>query len=324
MLKKERKILLVTLVIIIACFVNFNSFAGNYPEKNVEVIVGFDAGGSTDIMMRMICSGLEQKLGKRFLVVNIPGAGGEIGWTTLFSAKADGYTLSNVNLPGFLTTYSTNPDCKYVLEDFTLLASFVTDPGVLAVSSNSPFKTLEEYIDYAKENPSILTCSRESTWGNTHIALNTIEREAGIKLTGVQFDGNAGSRAALLGGHISSLVGKVSEVYSLVEAGKMRCLAIMSEKRSADMPDVPTFQEKGYNVINNSSRGIMAPKGIPEEVRNILINTLTEIVNDPDFIQKMEQQKLYIDFISGEEYYKSAKAMEKDIIQTIEEVLEIN
>lgn len=316
MLKNLKTFLLVVLVILVTCSIYSNIYASNYPEKNVEIIVTFSAGGSTDTMMRVIAVELEERLGKRFLIVNRPGAGGEIGWTTVYAAKPDGYTISNINIPSILTKYITRPTCKFVLEDFTPIANIVTDPGVLTVSSNSPFKTLEEYINYAKENPDVLTCSHEGIWGDDYIALKAIEREAGIKLTGVQFDGDAPARAALLGGHIASRCGNASEAAPMVEAGKVRVLAVMSEERLPSMPDVPTFKEEGYNIVSSSSRGIGAPKGIPEEVRNILIDTLREIVNDHEFIQKMKELKMNLNFIAGEEYYKFLKSMEKNIIES--------
>lgn len=323
MLKKLKTFLLVILVILITCSLYFNIYASNYPEKNVEITVTFSAGGSTDTMMRVIAVELEKRLGKRFLIVNKPGAGGEIGWTAVYAAKADGYTISNMNTPSILTKYITRPTCKFVLEDFTPIANIVTDPGVLTVSSNSPFKTLEEYINYAKENPGALTISHEGIWGDDYIALKAIEREAGVKLTEVQFDGDAPARVALLGGHIASRCGNASEAAPMVEAGKVRVLAIMSEERLPSMPDVPTFIEEGYNIVSSSSRGIGAPKGIPEEARNVLIDTLREIVNDPEFIQKMEELKMNLNFIAGEEYYKFLKSMEKDIIISFEKTLEV-
>lgn len=323
MLKKLKTFSLVILVILITCSVYFNIYASNYPEKNVEIIVTFSAGGSTDVMMRVMAAELEKRLGKRFLIVNIPGAGGEIGWTTVYTAKADGYTICNLNTPSILTKYITRPTCKFVLEDFTPIANIVTDPGVLTVSINSPFKTLEEYINYAKANPDVLTCAHEGIWGDDYIALKAIEIEAGIKLTEVQFDGDAPARVALLGGHIASRCGNASEAAPMVEAGKVRVLAVMSEERLPSMPDVPTFKEEGYNIISSSSRGIGAPKDIPEEARNILVNTVREIVNSPEFIQKMKELQMNLNFIGGEEYYKFLKSMEKNIILSFEKTLEV-
>ena len=322
MLKKFKTLLLVILVILVTCSVSFNIYASNYPEKNVEIIVVFSAGGGTDVMVRLIASELEERLGGRFLVINKPGAGGEIGWTAASLAKADGYTLCALNSPNLPLTYILRPDStKYRLEDFTLLVNMVTDPGVLVVSSDSPFKTLKEYINYAKENPGAITCSRGS-WGDDYLCFLATEKEADIKLTGVQFENAGIIRAAILGGHISSACLNASEVSSYVENGTMRVLAVASDERSPGLPDVPTFKEEGYNVISGSARGIAAPKGIPEEVRNILIDTLTEIANSPKFIQKMKNFNLYIDLVTGEEYYKYLKTLETKAGETLKELLD--
>jgi len=316
---KKFKILL--LVILITCSFSFNIYSNNYPEKNVEIIVVFSAGGGTDVMVRVIASELEERLGGRFLVINKPGAGGEIGWTAASLAKADGYTLCALNSPNLPLTYIMRPDdCKYRLEDFILLANIVTDPGVLVVSSGSTFKTLKEYINYAKENPGAITCSRGS-WGDDYLAFLTTQKEADIKLTGVQFSGSPMIRASILGGHIASAFLNASEVSSYVENGTMRVLAVASDERFPVFPDVPTFKEEGYNVISGSSRGIGAPKGIPEEVRNVLIDTLTEIANSPKFIQKMKEFGLSIDLVTGEEYYKYLKTLEVNAGETLKELL---
>jgi len=310
---------LFVLVILITCLAFFNVYASNYPEETVRIVVVFTAGGSTDALVRIVASELEERLGKRFVVDNRPGAAGEIGWTYTANAEPDGYTLCGLNVPNLLTPYITRDTCQYVLEDFTPLVNIITDPEVLAVPSSSPYKTLEEYVDYAKEHPGDITCGDPGLWGDGYIGMKAIEREAGITLTAIHFEGSADVRGALLGGHIDCAFGNLSEQLPLVEAGQVRILAIMEEKRFPMVPNVPTFKEKGYDIVAfGSSRGMGAPAGIPEEVKNILIDNLTEIVNSTEFIQRMEELGMNVDFIAGDEYRQYLKSIEENIITSFE------
>jgi len=306
-------------VLILACFLclalllPLSGIASSYPEKPVTIIIGYSAGGSTDVMARIVASEIENILGQKFLVINKPGAGSEIGYTFTAQTKPDGYTIGNCNIPGFVTTYIQRPECKFRLKDFSPIANIITDPGILVVRSDSEFKTFEDYVNYAKENPGIVTASFEGLGTDGFIALRETEIKAGIELNSVQFAGDAPARAALLGGHISSCFLNVSEAYPMIKAGTARALAVMTEKRITALPDVPTYKELGYDIVGGSSRGFVGPKGFPEEYRTILIDALKEIVEKPEFINRMDELKMPINFVSGDEYYKLIKDTEEAI-----------
>ena len=308
--------------LILVCFfcilllLNLCVNAESYPEKNVKMIVTWSAGGSTDVMARVIAEELQEVLGVKFLVENREGAGGEIGWVHLANTKPDGYTIGNMNMPYFVTKYIQREECQFRLDDFTSIANIVRDPGALAVRADSDFKNLEEFMNYAKENPYVLTVTYEGVGSSDWMVMKSLEGDAGISLTLVNFEGDAPARAALLGGHVTACSGNISEFYPFIEAGKMRVLGIMSKERLPAFPDIPTFRENGFDILSSTSRGFIAPKGFPEEYRKVLIEALEEIMKKPEFIKKMDDIKMALDFVSGDEYGEDMKRTE-DFIKKV-------
>ena len=280
------------------------------------MIVTWSAGGSTDVMARVIAEELQEVLGVKFLVENREGAGGEIGWVHLANTKPDGYTIGNMNMPYFVTKYIQREECQFRLDDFTSIANIVRDPGALAVRADSDFKNLEEFMNYAKENPYVLTVTYEGVGSSDWMVMKSLEGDAGISLTLVNFEGDAPARAALLGGHVTACSGNISEFYPFIEAGKMRVLGIMSKERLPAFPDIPTFRENGFDILSSTSRGFIAPKGFPEEYRKVLIEALEEIMKKPEFIKKMDDIKMALDFVSGDEYGEDMKRTE-DFIKKV-------
>ncbi len=289
----------------------FSAIASNYPEKDVKIVITWDAGGSTDVMGRIVAEELGNLFGVKFFVENRPGAGGEIGWVYLSNAKPDGYTIGNINIPYFINTYVQRDECSYRLSDFVPIANLVSDPAILAVKGDSSFETLGDFINYAKENPQVLTVSSEGVGSSDWLVMTKLEELAGIELNLINFEGDAPARTALLGGHISAYSGNLSEVSAFIETGQMRVLGLMSEDRSFLFPLIPTFKENGFDIVSETSRGFIAPKGFPDEYRQILVDALEEIVKRPDFIQRMEELGVPMHFISGSQFEKSLEKTER-------------
>lgn len=315
-MKIKKSFLILVCFFCILLLLNLCVNAESYPEKNVKMIVTWSAGGSTDVMARVIAEELQEVLGVKFLVENREGAGGEIGWVHLANTKPDGYTIGNMNMPYFVTKYIQREECQFRLDDFTSIANIVRDPGALAVRADSDFKNLEEFMNYAKENPYVLTVTYEGVGSSDWMVMKSLEGDAGISLTLVNFEGDAPARAALLGGHVTACSGNISEFYPFIEAGKMRVLGIMSKERLPAFPDIPTFRENGFDILSSTSRGFIAPKGFPEEYRKVLIEALEEIMKKPEFIKKMDDIKMALDFVSGDEYGEDMKRTE-DFIKKV-------
>jgi tripartite-type tricarboxylate transporter receptor subunit TctC len=278
-----------------------------YPDKTVTMIVAYAAGGSTDTLARITAKYLEQELKSPFVVVNKAGSGGDIGFTAIAKAKPDGYTIGLINMSGVAVNPITRPDIvQYKITDFAAIANVVTDPGVLCVRGDSPFKTLKDVIDYAKANPGKLAVSHEGAGSGDHLGVVEFAKQAGIEFNLIQFDGDAPAKAALLGGHIDLIAVNVSEVAEMVKEGQVRALAVQSDKRSDELPDSPTFKEQGFPTViqGTASRGFAAPKGISGENLNILVQAMVKIVKDPTYLAELRKLNMPVDFMAGEEYGK--------------------
>jgi tripartite-type tricarboxylate transporter receptor subunit TctC len=315
--------MLITLLITFMVIASFVTFAKGYPEKPVEIIVPWSAGGSTDACARLIAAELTNILGEKFLVINKPGASGEIGFTLIALAKPDGYTIGIVNVPASITPYLRRPkEAKYTIDSFEPIALLVNDAQTISIRVESEFKSLEEYVKYAKENPGALTMSNDGIGATAHLSQLAFEQMAGIEIKKVAFTGDAPQRAALLGGHIASAGIRVSEVYPYYKEGLMRVLGVMADKRVSFLPDVPTFKELGYPLSFSSARGLCGPKGMPPEIVKILSDAVERAVNSESFIKKAEQMKMPIDYRAGEEYgtfLKNAEEITKGVWSKLSE-----
>ncbi|MCF1505901.1 MULTISPECIES: tripartite tricarboxylate transporter substrate binding protein [Afifella] len=270
-----------------------------YPEKPVEMIVPYGAGGSTDVLARLIAEYGEKYLGQPMVVVNRPGAGGQIGFAAIASAKPDGYTIGWIN-SGILTSPIVRPDVTFNIDTFDYVANIVTDPGVLAVAGTSDYASLEDFLAAAKEKT--LTVSHEGVGGGDHLAVLQLESEADVEFNLVAFNGDAEAKAALMGGHIDAIEGNVSEQVELVEDGQLKPLVVWDSKRNADLPDTPTGKELGYNIVASSSRGLGAPKGMDEDALTKLRDAMVKVTEDPDFQADLKKLNMPLDVLVGDDY----------------------
>ena len=273
----------------------------SYPNKPINVIVAYKAGGGTDTGARILTSVAEEEFGQPLLVVNKEGADGEIGYTELAMAKPDGYTIGFINLPTFVSLPNER-ETNYSPDDVIPLVNHVYDQGVLVVQGSSEWQTLEQFVQYAKDNPEAITVSNNGTGASNHIGGAHFAKEAGIKLSYIPFGGSADMLAALRGGHVKATVAKISEVTSLVNAGELRILASFTEERLESFPEVPTLKEKGYDVIFGSARGIVAPKGTPDEIVKILREKLEKVIKSPEHMEKAAKANLPIKFMDGDQF----------------------
>ena len=288
------------------CWVSSAVAQDNYPTENIEVVVGFNPGGGTDIMARTIAPLLAKHLGGKvnIAIKNRPGAGGQIGWTELAKAKADGYTLGTMNLPSMVAKlYDRKPD--FNINSFTFIGSVVKDPSVIIVRNDSPYKTLADVIAAAKKAPGSITYSIGGLGGEDHFAAVQLEAVAGVDLTVVPFGGAAPARAALLGGHVALGGVNLSEVAEFKD--DVRVLAVFSKERSKLAPDTATAAEQGYDIDIASIRGIAAPAGLPEAVKEKLIAAFEAMAQDPEFLALREKQGFPLQVVTGDAYRATAE-----------------
>lgn len=272
-----------------------------YPEKTIEIIVGYSAGGGTDVMARTVGKFLETALGGAASIVikNEPGAGGQIGFTNVATAKPDGYTLGTFNLPAALAL-TFDRDADYDVDSFTYLVNFVEDPNTIIVSASSDIETLDEFLTAAKADPGAVTVGLSSLGRNDHFAAIMMEKASGAEFTLVPFKGAALARTALIGGHVAAGTMTLSQTTAFQD--ELKVLAVLDDERSPFRPDVPTAKELGYDVEMSSLHGIVAPAGLDPVVTDRLREALAEVNANPEFQAMMAEQGNPIAFTAGDDF----------------------
>lgn len=281
-----------------------------WPDRPIEMIVGFAAGGGTDLTARTLATYMEKELGQSVVVVNKPGASGGLGLSYVARAKPDGYTLGMTNMPGLLTI-PIERKVDFDFDSFTYLATLVRDPSAFSVTADSPYSSLKQLIDDARKQPGELTYASTGVGTDDHLAMVLFDTEAGTKFNHVPFNGAAPMRNAVLGGHAT--VGGMNLGEAMPYQGsKLKILAQASEKRSPLAPDVPTFAEQGVNLVFASERGVVAPKGIPEDVQTKIEDALKKIAEDPKFQDAMLKQFTEMDYLPGDAWQTRLKQADKE------------
>ncbi|WP_428511997.1 Bug family tripartite tricarboxylate transporter substrate binding protein [Roseovarius sp.] len=251
----------------------------NYPERPVMMMVSYGAGGATDFQARIVTmtAGNEDALGMPIAIVNKPGAGGRVGWNWLATqVEPDGYTLGAYNVPHFIAQ-SIEGGVDYSTDSFEPIANWGADPAVFVVGADSQFNSMEDVVNYAKENPGGLTFSGAGLYVGHHIAALQLEKAAGVKLAYIPNNaGGAGAMKAVIAGDVLGGVNNLSDAFRAEKAGNVKILGVFDNERSDFLPDVPTMKEQGYDIDNASVnfRGVMVPKGTPQPI----IDKLAEIV----------------------------------------------
>lgn len=289
--------------------------ASNYPSKNVEVIVAYKAGGGTDVGARILASEAEKDFGKPIVIINREGSDGELGYTQLAQAKPDGYTLGFINLPTFVSL-TLERNTQYNIDDVEPILNHVYDAGVIVVQAKSDMDTLEDMVEYAKSNPGDLTIANNGAGASNHIGAAHFAHEADLDVTHVPFGGSTDMLAALRGGHVDAAVAKISEVASLVDSGELKILASFTEERLENFAEVPTLNEKGYEILFGSARALVAPKGTPQEIIDYVHDKFKAAMETPEHMEKAANADLPIRYMGSEElgeYIKNEEVYLKDI-----------
>jgi tripartite-type tricarboxylate transporter receptor subunit TctC len=279
----------------------------DFPNKPVQLMVAYPAGGSTDVGARIVAAMAEKTLGQPIIVVNKGGAGGQVGWTELVRQRPDGYYVGYINLPA-TNTVILDPDRKAIFteKDFTPIINQVLDPGVIWVRADSPYKTVQDLIEGAKKAPNTIRTATTGILSDDHLAiLMTEEAAPGAVFRLVHLEGGAAQLKEIMAGNIDAAFDNVGSIATRVRSGEVRALAVLDDVRSKFLPDVPTMKELGYpTVISNSTRGIAGPKGMPEPIVSKLRDVLKRAMDDPEHIGKLENQGLAVKVMVGEEYAK--------------------
>jgi tripartite-type tricarboxylate transporter receptor subunit TctC len=292
-------------------------FAQDYPTRPVTIQIPYPAGGSSDVGARIVASIAEKQISQPIVVVNKPGAGGQIGWTELARQKPDGYYLGGINLPHLLTTV-LDPERKAVFkaEDIVPIISQALDPTTISVRPDSPWKNLKDLIDEAKKKPGEIKAGIVGYLQDDEIGYLQFAEAAGVKLRLVYFDGAALAITALLGKHVDVLFCTVADNYSQWKSGRIRMLTIMDKERTKFYPDLPTTAELGFpTVLSASTRGIAGPKGISGPIVKKIEQIFQKAMMTQDHMDKLESAGMPVKIMLAEEfgkyYWESYKVAKK-------------
>ena len=271
-----------------------------YPERPVKLIVPWAAGGDTDSIFRPFAQQLQKQLGQTVVVANVTGASGTVGAREAKGAPPDGYTIYAVHDYIHSTYYTGVADVAYT--DFEAICSVSNTPSVLTASPQTKWSSWQELLADAKTRPGQITVG--ATLGSTsHFFPALVEKAAGIKFKYVSYEGLAPRMNAILGGHIDLTDSNLTQK-GKVDAGQLKFLAVATEKRLADAPNVPTLKELGVNVVYAVTRGLMVPKGTPADVNARLEAACHKATSEPKFAEDMGKQGTFVRFMDRKEYVK--------------------
>src|ERR671923_3069259 len=273
---------LVTLVLAATAFAAHAA----YPERPIKMIVPWAAGGDTDNIFRPFVPGFQKALGQTVVIANVGGASGTRGAKEVKDSPADGYTLYAVHDYIHSTYWAGVADVKYT--DFEPICMISSTPSVLTASPKTPWKSMQELLADAKKRPGQITVG--ATLASTsHFFPALIEQAAGIKFKYVSYEGLAPRMNAILGGHIDLTDANLTQK-GKVEAAQLKFLAIATEKRHPEMPNIPTLKELGVNVVYDVNRGIVVPKGTPADIIAKLASACASAAKEPEFAAAMKKQ----------------------------------
>ena len=312
MKKFMRTILIISFVFVLGVS---PSLAGEYPEKPIQLLIPFGAGGSADLLGRAIAKAAEKHLGQPVVAVNKPGGGGAVMYTALNSAKADGYTVGWSSSGLMTVTAIGNVPFKYTA--FNNLCRLGYSAMPIAVLSSSPWNTFDELVDYAKKNPGKLKIGNAGTGSGTH--LTAAMAMSAAKATVVHVPLGAKRRVpSLLGGEVEAICVPLPEAAPQAMAGKVRILAMSTNERDAKFNDVPTFKELGYDVEMDLFRGIAVPSGVPASVAAKLTDAFIKAADDPVFKDISMKKSFNINTMTGTPLATYLKKMDNHVINAMQ------
>jgi tripartite-type tricarboxylate transporter receptor subunit TctC len=291
--------------------------AAGYPDRAVKLIVPWAAGGDTDLIFRPLVPLLQKYLGQPVVIANVGGASGTVGEREAAGAAPDGYTLFGAHDYIHSVYFAGITDIKYskAFEPVCLIAS---TPSVITVGAKTPWKTFKDLVEDAKKRPGEIIVG--ATLGSTsQYSIALAAKAAGIKFKYVPYDGTAKRMNALLGGHIQVADSNLTQK-SKVDAGLLRFLANMADKRTKGLEDVPTLKELGYDVEYSVNRGLMVPKGTPQDVINKLNDACQKATQEPDYEKALLLQGTSVRYMGPKDYaayLKKTDEQTKEIAQDL-------
>ena len=291
-------VLFVTLSLIVVAPIQ----AADFPTKEVQIIIPWAPGGATDLIFRALAATTSKYLGKAVVVVNRAGGGGAVGYTEAMQARPDGYTLVSAVTP--LTILPHQVTTAFTYKSFEPVINVVDDPSMFMVRSDAPWKSLTEFLDFAKKNPGMITVGNSGAGGGVHLVALAFEKKVGVKFNHIPFAGGGPSVTAILGGHVNAVSVSPPEGIPQAQGGKLKIIALFAKKRLELFPDVPTVSEQGINFVMGMWRGLAAPKGTPPDVIKTLHDAFKKGMEDDVLKKNAKDMAVHLSYLGPEEFGK--------------------
>ncbi|MDM0070625.1 tripartite tricarboxylate transporter substrate binding protein [Variovorax sp. J31P207] len=264
--------------------------AGDWPNRAVTLVIPYPAGGTSDVVGRLLAKRLQEELGQSFVADNKAGAATAIGAMAVARAPKDGYTLLLSAGTTFTVIPHLNDSLQYKLTDFEPVAPVCAVPFAFVVKKDFPAKTLSEFVAYGKANPGKINNATNGQGSMVHLLGEVIANGTDVKMTQIHYRGAAPATVDMLAGVVDSNVEALTSALPNVNAGKYRALAVLSDKRQQTMPDVPTFKELGYpSIVGETWYAVFAPAGTPKPVVDTLNAALNKITTSTSFQDAMQK-----------------------------------
>ena len=277
----------------------------DFPNKEIEYIYGFGPGSVQDAYIRILFDKVQKMEGwDHGMVVNYrEGASGKIGWNAIADADPDGYTIgfvpSAMLIPGIADADTVN----FGYDEYAYIFNMMSDPGAIGVAIDSEYETLDELVEAARKNPNTITVGVTSTIGQEGLTMKLIERAGDVGFNVVAFNGEADVLAGVVGGHVDAFCLNITDTTTFLENGQIKVLATGATERSEFLPDVPTYAEAGYDVVQVNMRAVGGPKDMPEPIRQYLENCLLAAAADPEVQEQIANMQIPLDSLGGQEIY---------------------
>lgn len=277
-----------------------------YPVKQLTITCPPAAGGGTDLLVRAMAPKMQEYLGVPVIVMNKPGAGCAIGFSAGAKDPNDGSSITAAVAEMLSVPYVADVDFTY--DSFESICNFNSTYGALTVTADAPYNTVEEFIDFAKENPNEISFSNSGIGSNWHVLAAAFAAETEIEVIHVPFDGGGPAGTALAGGHVQACPVSAQEVEVHVASGKAKIIGSFSPERLPELPDVPTIKELGYgDQILTIYRGFVAPKGMDPEIIKMIDDATKYALDDPEITKFMEEKNFMKDYLNAEDFYSLMK-----------------
>jgi tripartite-type tricarboxylate transporter receptor subunit TctC len=260
----------------------------DFPTRPVQYIVGWSAGGGSDIVSRVLCAEAEKFLGQPITVVNQSGGSGARSYTEIMNARPDGYTIGNTT--GTISTHKFMGNLDFGHEEFVPIITINSDPGAIWVKSDAPWETLEDLVEDLRANPESITIASSNPGSITRFGTILLEQAAGVKFQiASQAGGESAGPGLVAGGHVDACQAAPVTAKALYEAGEIRPLGVMDEERVPAFPEIPTYKEQGYDITIYNMRQIIAPKDTPQEVVDILFDAFYQAATSDAYVDFMNE-----------------------------------